>query len=167
MIRGQSLNRRFKKKNIESANVIIKTLAGLTISYQYMSLKIIITDDDAMTLFLHKALIKKSGLSPEPLAFSSATATLSWLDDSKDDETVLVFLDINMPVMSGWEFLDIISTRPYSEKILVVMVTSSVDKADSIKAKQYKQVIDYLEKPVSIAGLGEFQNKLKDLLERT
>jgi response regulator RpfG family c-di-GMP phosphodiesterase len=55
-----------------------------------------------------------------------------------------------MPVMNGWQFLDAVEQRPYSDQIFVIIVTSSIDYEDRIKAQGYSHVIDYIEKPLNI-----------------
>jgi hypothetical protein len=51
--------------------------------------------------------------------------------------------------MNSWQMLDILHTFPYCDRIYVVIVTSSIDLADHEKAKTYKQVIGYFEKPIN------------------
>lgn len=117
-----------------------------------------ITDDDPVTLFLHQVMVKKSELSAYPLSFSSGQETLHYLDDHLSADIFgLILLDINMPEMTGWQLLDAIQIKPYADRIYVVMVTSSVDINDRKKADSYKQVIGYMEKPVSANRLVDFQ----------
>ena len=68
----------------------------------------------------------------------------------KDEEdcSYLIFLDINMPVMSGWELLEHLQAHPNPEKFFVIMVTSSVDSKDHERARSYPQVLGYFEKPL-------------------
>lgn len=63
----------------------------------------------------------------------------------------VIFLDINMPVMNGWEFLDSIEQRGFKQRIdaRIYIVSSSIDKSDFEKAKTYSNVADYLVKPLS------------------
>lgn len=133
-----------------------------------MSFTVIITDDDPVTLFLHQTIVKKSELSTEQESFSSGQETLDYLDGHcEDGKPYLILLDINMPLMTGWELLDVINTKPYSDQIYAVMVTSSIDRADHKKAKAYKQIIGYLEKPIQINRLQAFQTFFKDIQKRT
>lgn len=116
-----------------------------------MSLKVLIVDDDEVVIFLQKMMVANSGLSPEPLSFKHGKAAIDYLNEEyKEEDKYLILLDINMPVMDGWEFLDAIQTMPFSNAISVIMVTSSINSADRDKAKEYAQVIDYIEKPLNI-----------------
>jgi CheY-like chemotaxis protein len=87
--------------------------------------------------------------------FSNADLALEFIrsnyEDPTDDVVTLILLDINMPIMSGWEFLD--SFDDFSDTIKkqfrIYLLSSSVDDRDKEKAKQNKNVIDYLSKPLS------------------
>ena len=116
-----------------------------------MNLNVLIIDDDKMIVLLHKVMVARSKLSETPLSFNDGKIALEFLQtEFKEDQHYLILLDINMPVMNGWEFLDAIQAMPFAQKILVIMVTSSVDTGDKIKAKQYSQVIHFLEKPLKM-----------------
>jgi CheY-like chemotaxis protein len=116
-----------------------------------MSLKVFIVDDDGVVVFLHKTSLKKSGLSINPLTFSNGKEALDYLLKHQDDEDeYLILLDINMPIMNGWKFLDEINLKSFANRVYVVMVTSSIYKNDRDKAMSYKNVIDFLVKPLNV-----------------
>ena len=79
-------------------------------------------------------------------------------------DKLLVLLDINMPVMNGWDFLTALGSKPFKEKAMVIIVTSSTAKADKDKSKDFKEVIGFIEKPLAINTLKEvlslFDNNL-------
>jgi CheY-like chemotaxis protein len=114
-----------------------------------MVLKILVVDDDETIVFLHEFMVKESGLSEEPISFYDGKRTLDYiLANAESQDAFLILLDINMPVMNGWEFLNAIRRYNFSNPIFVVIVTSSLNTEDREKASTYKQVIDYIEKPV-------------------
>jgi CheY-like chemotaxis protein len=116
-----------------------------------VKLETLIVDDDDMVVFLHKMAIAQSGLSQRPAVAFNGGQALDYISQQQTPDTsFLVLLDINMPVMDGWEFLDTIQTFNLLAPIYIVMVTSSVDNRDRKKAKTYTQVIDYVEKPLSV-----------------
>ncbi|MCF2487225.1 response regulator [Dyadobacter sp. CY347] len=114
-------------------------------------LKILLVDDDKIMLFLHEMFLKKSGILHDTVLCYNGSDALQYLDSYTSQQTnFLVLLDINMPVMNGWEFLEAISDRSYLSRVHVVMVSSATEEAEMNKALNYSQVIDYQQKPLSI-----------------
>ena len=129
-----------------------------------MNTDIVIIDDDAVVLFLHKILVEKSQL-PSPLyCFDNAAEAFSFICNRKSQDPILVLLDINMPDMNGWDLLDKISKEGYDHNVYVAMVTSSVNNSDRKKAENYSQVIDFLEKPLSKEACENLHKKVQYLL---
>src|SRR3990170_87384 len=115
-----------------------------------MKLNTLIVDDDAMVVFLHKLAVVESGLSNVPGVACNGKEALTYIAQHQTSGTYfLILLDINMPEMDGWGFLDAIQTLKVTTPISVVMVTSSIDKRDRNRAKEYSHVIDYVEKPLN------------------
>jgi CheY-like chemotaxis protein len=113
--------------------------------------KVMIVEDDPMVSFLHKALIVKRDISSSPKDFMNGMEALDFiLDDYKKDQEAfyLILLDINMPIMNGWEFLEALKDCEVAKRTEVVIVTSSPDRDDREKAKSFDLVTDYLEKPL-------------------
>ncbi|BDA79289.1 response regulator [Leptospira kobayashii] len=123
-----------------------------------MSLEVLVVDDDFVIIFHHKMMITKSGFHSEPASFANGKDALEFLmEEGSSEKTYLVLLDINMPVMNGWAFLEAAHQLPISKQILVVMVTSSIDARDKEKSSQYPEVIGFAEKPIDFAKLDEFR----------
>ena len=113
-------------------------------------LRTIIIDDDDIVTFLQKKIVSKSGLDTNPLVFKDAHKALEFLEhEASQEEEYLIMLDINMPGMSGWEFLDHIKKLPSDERLHVVMATSSIDRKDKREAANDPHVVDFIEKPLS------------------
>jgi len=72
----------------------------------------------------------------------------------------LILLDLNMPVMDGWEFLDAFSARTWQKPVCVCVLTSSIRVEDIEKAKTYKHVKGYFSKPVD----GDVLNQVVGLI---
>lgn len=114
-------------------------------------IKVLIVDDDDVFLFLHDLLVKDSGLSQDPGCFLTAKSALEYLDaNHQTEERYLVLLDINMPGMSGWQFLEYLDNTTYKNKVSVVLVTSSIEAVAHQKARTYPTVKAYVEKPLVI-----------------
>jgi CheY-like chemotaxis protein len=126
-----------------------------------MDSKILVIDDDSIILFIHRTMIKNSGITAQVEYFLSAELALSYIMEHKDTSSFLLFLDINMPVMNGWELLDVLKDCAFKERIHVVMVTSSINEADRTKAASYEQVYDYLTKPIKVSDFLAMQSHEK------
>jgi CheY-like chemotaxis protein len=115
----------------------------------------IVIDDDVLNNMICKITLEMALGAVQVETFSNAEIALEFIrtnyEDVTDDAVTLVLLDINMPIMSGWEFLD--SFDGFSEDIKkqfrIYLLSSSVDDRDKEKAKQNRNVIDYLSKPLS------------------
>jgi CheY-like chemotaxis protein len=126
-----------------------------------MNYNVVVVDDDELVLFLHSNIIQAVGLDKSPKTFSSALKALDFFETLAENTTpILLFLDINMPVMDGWDLLDIIHKEGFDKKIEVVMVSSSVDQRDKDKAASYSKIIEFVEKPFRRANLEELIQRL-------
>ena len=112
-------------------------------------LKVLIIDDDSIVLFIQEKMLKKYGVTDAPISFQYAREAIAFLKNQKSEDIFLILLDINMPGMNGWDFLEEIKEMEISEKAYVFMVTSSIDNYDKEKAKKYKNVVCFIEKPIS------------------
>ncbi|GAB3225995.1 response regulator [Algoriphagus aestuariicola] len=127
--------------------------------------RIYIIDDDPGVLFLHKIMVKEGKLSDDPITHSDAgKAFESILLLDKHSSRILVFLDINMPHIDGWDFLDLLENNVNHADIKVIMVTSSLSKADREKSKEFARVIDFWEKPIDEEQVAVLKSKLGDWL---
>lgn len=128
--------------------------------------KILIIDDDPGVIFLHEIIIKESKLSNHPLCFSDAKKAIEYIITTGESSSkLLIFLDINMPKMSGWDFLDILDKNEQKADIKVVMVTSSLSKIDKEKAKEFPLVIDFWEKPINEIQSKKLKKRLGNWLK--
>ena len=113
-------------------------------------LRTIIIDDDDIVTFLQKKIVSKCDLDSDPISFKDGGNAIEFLvNDADPDVAYLIMLDINMPKMSGWEFLEKIKHVPDNNRFYVVMVTSSIDRKDKRDAANDSHVVDFIEKPVS------------------
>ena len=131
---------------------------------------ILCIEDDAITLMLYKMVLTKASFTNEIITTTNGEEALNYINKLKEansDGTIknvpqLIFLDLNMPVMGGWEFLEIFSSSEYAEynHIKVIILSSTVDPDDLEKSKKYSMVIDFLSKPISRELLESIKSKI-------
>lgn len=128
-------------------------------------LKICLVDDNSIENLILKQVIRHTNIPCNLMFFEHAENAIEFLESNKANKSVLpdiILLDINMPVMDGWDFLNAYKLMEdnFSKKMPIYMLTSSEDPSDISKAKSYSQVKDYLVKPLSVLKL---QAVLKDI----
>lgn len=112
--------------------------------------EVLIVDDDKVVSLLHKNSLKASHIKQSPVLCKNGKEALIYLRNADHaDKHFLVLLDLNMPVLDGWEFLRKLKQDPLQSKIYVVVVTSSINKRDFLKAQNYDQVVHFCHKPLS------------------
>ncbi|MFC5285393.1 response regulator [Pedobacter alpinus] len=117
-----------------------------------------IVDDDPMHVFITKKYIELSGHVEKIIVCNNgkdAFHTLQELITNKETLPKIIFLDLNMPVWDGWQFLDEFTKIPTEDTITIYILTSSNSDADIEKAKQYSLTSNYLIKPISQSQLKE------------
>ncbi len=120
--------------------------------------EVLLVDDDRIILTMHKGAVVKQGLTEAPYLFMNGeTAYQHLLDNDAEMKVFIVFLDLNMPVMDGWQFLEKLEKVSWKSVIKVVVLTSSVDTADRIRAQQYRYVVSYQNKPVNASMISELR----------
>ncbi|SNS20539.1 Response regulator receiver domain-containing protein [Belliella buryatensis] len=110
---------------------------------------IILVDDDPINNLINKRLISKLEVAEQVEEFLEAEKALERIDQLNSDEKTLILLDINMPVMNGWDFLNHYSQKFESRGDRIIMLSSSIDFQDRQKAKQYNCVEGFIEKPLT------------------
>jgi len=124
-----------------------------------MNRQVLIIEDDKLNCLLHRKICTKAGL-PEPLVFYNGKEALDYIEEELSDAIeLLILLDINMPVMNGWEFLDNLPAVRHSANTFIAIVSSSFSEADRARAQQYNLVQEYFVKPFSIVQLRKLVNQ--------
>ena len=106
---------------------------------------IFLIDDDQTANFINEMQIKRFSNNFNIQTFVNAKNALSTLKNGIAIPE-FIFLDINMPEMDGWDFIQKFQELNLSSKI--VLVTSSLDPIDKIKAKSIEGVVSFIEKPM-------------------
>ncbi|CAM4421787.1 response regulator [Flavobacterium terrigena] len=117
--------------------------------------RFIVIDDDPINNLLCTKNIKKSVEGADVITFTDAETGLDYIKSnfsSPNAEKVVLFLDINMPTMSGWEFMEEFHNvnAEIKDHVSIYILSSSVSEVDKQKAKIDPDVIDYIEKPLLV-----------------
>jgi CheY-like chemotaxis protein len=115
---------------------------------------ILLIDDDEATNFIHQRVIKKASFAEKVIVAKNGAEALEILNSKEDDflpQPDVIFLDINMPVMDGWQFL-----QEYQKlhddskgKVILVMLTTSLNPDDKDRASSIPVVNGFKNKPLS------------------
>jgi YesN/AraC family two-component response regulator len=112
-----------------------------------------IIDDDQIYVFGLKKLINFHKYCKNLLVFKNGAEAIKYMKpliSTSEELPDVILLDINMPVMDGWQFLDeFVKIKPLiQKKITIYMVSSSIDEADFERAKTYEEISEFIVKPV-------------------
>lgn len=111
---------------------------------------IFLVDDDPINNLINRRLLGKTGIGNQIEEYLSAQEALEKLKSLPEKGSLLIFLDIKMPVMNGWEFLEEYKTQFPHRDDKIVILSSSIDFLDRQKALDYPIVSGFLEKPLSL-----------------
>ncbi len=113
-------------------------------------------DDSEIDLFIHRRFLELCNFSKELVAYRSAESALSWLKNLNGDAPPnVIFLDLNMPVVDGFLFLNLFSSLPEKirEHSRIVVLTSSGSAADREQVLLHRNVIKMITKPIKQADI--------------
>jgi CheY-like chemotaxis protein len=122
---------------------------------------VMIVDDSRDDCYLQEREIKKANIADTVIAINSGTEALVYLKGKHTPHADLIFLDINMPCMNGWDFLieyKQLATELQSV-VIIVMLAASGDPCDVEKAKTWSFVSDCATKPLTKPALEEIVRK--------
>jgi CheY-like chemotaxis protein len=127
--------------------------------------RVMMVDDNADDLLFTRIALKRSRVEYDIVEFERAEEALALLSDVAGHGIAIILLDINMPGMNGFDFLAAFEALPATQRrdVVVVMLTSSSDPADQVRAAQYACVRGFLNKPID----REIAAGLLKLIEQT
>lgn len=115
-----------------------------------------IVDDDEISIFVTSVLLETEGFAGTVESYLYAEEALkNLLHGSEAAWPEIIFLDLNMPILSGWAFLDALTAQQdrFAGRCHVFILTSSVDPQEKERAGQYALVKGFLRKPLEPAEL--------------
>lgn len=118
---------------------------------------ILLIDDDDEDNYFHKLVIERMDITKRIEFAQNGLEALAYLQQENQVIPELIFLDINMPKMNGWEFLEKYKDLSKSKKsrITIMMLTTSANPADLKRAQELEDVTGYQTKPLSTEMLNE------------
>lgn len=123
-----------------------------------------IVDDDYTTIELVKLSNERFGFCERLVAFSDPVLANHSLNEAIDkgvDVPQMILLDINMPVMDAWDFLDKMNDALFESGIAVFILSSSINPSDVEKSKQYSSVLKYIHKPLTVDKIATILGLMK------
>jgi CheY-like chemotaxis protein len=120
---------------------------------------LLLVDDDNATNYLNKKIVQQVECTQHVVVASSGQQALDYLTNSGDytihgekyPQPDLIFLDLNMPAMNGWEFLEKYRQLPAGQKarVIMVMLTTSLNPDDQTKAHKTPEIKGFMNKPLT------------------
>lgn len=132
---------------------------------------VLLVDDEPADNFFHKRILEKATVTEEVVVAENGEEALSYLTSISmgiPKRPELIFLDINMPAMDGWEFLENYAELPLEQKanIVIIMLTTSPDPQDLRRAQGMSTVHDFRTKPLTLDMLEEiFQHHFPSYIQ--
>ncbi|MCL5127103.1 response regulator [Algibacter sp. L4_22] len=126
----------------------------------------LLIDDDKFTNFYNEKIVKKHNTFNSITSVNSGADALVYLQKAMDGlvkKPDVIFLDINMPAMNGWEFIEEYSKldKIFTSSIKIIMLTTSSNPQDQEKANSSSFINSYINKPLSTTLLDEALNFVK------
>lgn len=118
---------------------------------------ILLIDDNEATNFFHQIIIDELDCTEQCIIKENGKEALNFLTQKENGEyprPELILLDINMPILNGWEFIDAYNKLDIDQKgkIVVVMLTTSLNIDDKKKAEGTRDISSFMHKPLDAEG---------------
>ena len=126
---------------------------------------VFIVDDDEIYTFTLKSMMEGSNCTHDIMVYEDGASALEALTSSFITDTVpdVIFLDLDMPHMNGWEFLDELSKLQQTSLPAIYISSSTIFPEELERAKKNVLVTEFISKPISKEKLAEVCSKLKEL----
>ncbi|MFV8343546.1 response regulator [Flavobacterium sp. XS2P39] len=120
--------------------------------------RIWVVDDDAIYQIIVNKIIQRSEMFSAISSFKNGKDAIDAVHNSIENNKLfpdIILLDINMPIMDGWEFMEEMASlkTQISQQITIYIVSSSIAVEDKNKSKTYPDILGYLSKPITTEDL--------------
>lgn len=118
---------------------------------------VILLDDNGATNIIHKKFIMKANCAEQIMKFQNGVEALQYIKSKATEPPDLIFVDINMPIMDGWEFLTELEKIEYSnnKKSIVILLSTSLSSAEREKANNIEIIDEVRLKPLTVKAVQE------------
>ncbi len=120
-------------------------------------------DDDYPTNYYHEIIAKDSSVVEETKSFLSPKNALKYFKDVEigvEEIPDVIFLDINMPEINGWEFLNHLKDYNLDTPPVIIMLSTSLNPKDREKFQENPMVMEFINKPLTIEYLKSLNERL-------
>ncbi|MDZ4839144.1 MAG: response regulator [Bacteroidota bacterium] len=131
-----------------------------------LPIKILLVDDDEVSNYINSELIENIGISSQVKVCENGREAIDYLTSLETNENQqipqLILLDLNMPEMNGFGFLEAYQDLPdnVSADVIIILLTTSISEEDKEKIKKvHNSEIVFLEKPLTISDLERIKNQ--------
>lgn len=108
--------------------------------------EVLIIDDDPINNLICEKILQIKGISSNSFSFTSASKALDFLAQIKGETPAAILLDLNLPEVDGWQFLE--KFKSLNIKTPIFILTSSIDPRDKNRSETYKDVKGFFTKPL-------------------
>lgn len=120
----------------------------------------LLIDDDEIITKIHPIIIGKVDKDCQVEICSNGVEAIEYLENISSQNGMppdYIFLDINMPIMSGFDFLEKLSgeIKAFLKDSKIILLSSSIDPRDSAKASKFENILEFAPKPLTIAYLNK------------
>ena len=125
-------------------------------------INILLVDDDDTGNFVTKKFFSSNKLNVQLKVLENGKEAVDYFDSLITNFPDLILLDINMPLMDGFEFLEWYDNNGFTGKTKIAMFSSSIREDDKERAFPFTDVIEYIEKPLTKSKFKILSDKLTD-----
>ena len=128
--------------------------------------KVLCIDDDPISVMLCSKVIERCNFALKTDSAYNGQNALTYLQNITDTASAtypeIILLDLNMPIMNGWEFLEIYESRfaTVHSNTKIVVLSSTIDPEDVQKTKKFSTVLTFISKPITKSSLEEVEQLL-------